>query len=95
MPKELDHPRKGLIIIQNIYDNECFKWCLVRYFNPAGHNPRRIIKADKNFAKILDFKDTKFPVKIRGILKIEKNSSIGVSVFGYENKENYPVYVSK
>ena len=29
--KELVHPRKGLINIQNIDDNECFKWCLVRY----------------------------------------------------------------
>ena len=28
---KLDHPRKGLINIQNINDSECFKWCLVRY----------------------------------------------------------------
>ena len=27
LPKELDHPRKGLIKIQNIDDIECFKWC--------------------------------------------------------------------
>ena len=25
LPKELDHPRKGLINIQNTDDNECFK----------------------------------------------------------------------
>ena len=25
LPKELDHPRKGLINIQNNDDNECFK----------------------------------------------------------------------
>ena len=30
IPKELDHPRKGLIHIQNIADNEFFKWCLGR-----------------------------------------------------------------
>ena len=30
LPKELDHPEKGLINIQNIDDNECFKWSLVR-----------------------------------------------------------------
>ena len=30
LPKELDHSRKGLINIQNIDDNNCFKWCLVR-----------------------------------------------------------------
>ena len=30
LPKELYHPRKGLINIQNIDDHECFRWCLVR-----------------------------------------------------------------
>ena len=30
LPKELNHQRKGLINIQNIDDNGCFKWCLIR-----------------------------------------------------------------
>ena len=47
LPKELDHPRKGLINIQNTDDNECFKWCLVRYLNPANDHPARITKPDK------------------------------------------------
>ena len=72
LPKELDHPRKGLINIQNIDDNECFKWSLVRYLNPADHHPARITKAGKDFAKNLDFKDKRFPVKVRHIHKIEK-----------------------
>ena len=42
LPKELNHPRKGLISIQNIDDNECFKWCLIRYINPADHHPTKI-----------------------------------------------------
>ena len=58
--KELDHPRKALINIQNINDNEYFKWCLVRYLNPALHRPARTTKADKYFSKNLDFKDMKF-----------------------------------
>ena len=52
-------------------------------------------KADKNFAKRLDFKDIKFPVKVRNAHKIEKKSSINISVFGHENKEKHPIYVSK
>ena len=72
LSKELDHLRKSLIIIQNADDNECFKWCLVRYLNPADHHPAKITKTDKDFAKRLDFTDIKFPVKIRDILKIEK-----------------------
>ena len=68
---------------------------IVRYLNPANKYPARITKADKDFAKKLDFKDIKFPVKIRGIHKIEKKTSIGISVFGYENNEKHPIYVSK
>ena len=30
LPKELDHPRKGLINVQNIDDNECCKWYFVK-----------------------------------------------------------------
>ena len=72
LPKELDRPRKGLINIKNTDDNECFKWCLARYLNPAVHHLARITKVDKGFAKRLDFKDIKFPVKARDIQKIEK-----------------------
>ena len=91
LPKELDHPIKGLINIQNTDDNECFKWCLDRYLNPADHNPRRITKDDKDFAKRIDFKDIKSPVKTRDFHKIEKNNSTGISVFCYESKVKYPI----
>ena len=51
LPKELGHPRKGLINIQNTDDNECFKWSIVRPVNPAYHHPARITKVDIDFAK--------------------------------------------
>ena len=57
--------------------------------------PRRIAKADEDFAKRLYFKDMKFPVKTRHIFKIGKKNSISISVCGYENKEKYPIYVPK
>ena len=95
LPKELDHSRKGLISIQNTDDNECFKWCLVRYLNPADHHPARITKADKDFVKRFDFKDIKFPVKTRDIHKIEERNSVGISIFGYQNKVKYPVHIPK
>ena len=39
--------------------------------------------------------DIKFSVKIRDIHKVGKKNSIGISVFGYENKEKHSIYVSK
>ena len=29
LPNELHHSRKGLNNIENITDNECFKWCFL------------------------------------------------------------------
>ena len=83
----------GLINIRNIDDNECFQWNIVRYLNPADCNQEELQKLIKNLLKSLIFKNMKFPVKIRDILKIEKKNSIGISIFGYENKEKHPIYV--
>ena len=55
LPKELDHPRKGLINIENIGDNT-----LIKYLNPAYHQPTRITKADNDFSKRLHFKNKNF-----------------------------------
>ena len=56
LPQDLYHLRKGLINIQNIDDSECFKWCLVRYLNPADHYPARITKLTKILLKSLILK---------------------------------------
>ena len=68
---------------------------MVRYLNPTNHHPARITKADKDFSKRLEFKEINFPVKITNIHKLEKKNVMGISVFGYENKEKHPIYVSK
>ena len=58
LPKQLNHPRKGLINIQITNDNQCFKWCLVRYLNPTDYNPRKITRVDKDFAKRLEMRNS-------------------------------------
>ena len=63
LSKELDHPRIGFINIQNIDDNECFKWRIVRYLNSADYKPGRITKADKEQQEKKE-KDTIFLSKI-------------------------------
>ena len=65
-----------------------------KHLNPVDHHPERIRKIDKDFVRKLDFKGLKFPVKIRDIHKIEKKCT-SFSVFGYEDKENFPIYFSK
>ena len=84
-----------MINIQNIGDNECFNWSIVKYLNHVDFNPVRITEVDTEFATRHNLKDIKFPVKIRDIYKIEKKISFDISVSGYENKEEHPIYVSK
>ena len=78
--KELYHPRKRLINIQNIDVNKCFKWCLVRYLNPADHKLARVTKGDQDFSKERDFKNIHkiekkriLPALVLLIMKIRKN----------------------
>ena len=75
LPKQLDHPKEGLIDIQNTENNECFKWCLVRYLHSENNNLWRIRKVDKLYGDKLDFKDIKFPVKVREIFTKLKESA--------------------
>ena len=65
------------------------------YLHPAEDNLRKITKADKDFAKKTWFWRYKVPIKVRDIHKIAKNFFINISIFRYENKEKYPIYVSK
>ena len=72
LPKELNHSRKRFVNFQNNDDNEYFKWCLVRYLNPSGHHLVGIRKNDKDLARKLGFKETKFPVTILDIYNFQR-----------------------
>ena len=93
LTKNLEYPTKGLINIQNINNNECLKWCLVRYVRPGDHDLAKIRKYDQDFARELDSKDITFSVKIRDWKNWKKKNCIGIRLFGYENKVKYPIYV--
>ena len=93
LPQELRHHRKGLINMKND-DNECFRWCHIRYLNPQDKDPQRIKKTDKKYINQLDYSGIEFPVTTKQYNKIEKQNEININVFGYENKP-YPIYVSK
>ena len=94
LPTELRNSAKGLINIKN-EDNECFRWCHIRHLNPQDKTPQRIKKSDKEYVDKLDYSGIGFPVTIKQFNKIEKNNNININVFGYEDKQSYPVYISK
>ena len=93
LPTELRNSAKGLINLKN-KDNECFRWCHIRHLNPQEKDPQRIKKSDKEFIEKLDYSGIEFPITMKQINKIEKNNSIRINVFGYEEKQPYPIYIS-
>ena len=86
---------KAKVIINESDIDYVFQSIYATIIRSSDHHPSRITKAAKDFAKMLDFKDINFPVNIRDIHQIEKKNSIGISDFRYDNKEKYPIYVSK
>ena len=94
LPTELQHHKCGLINLKN-KDNESFRWCHIRHLNPRNDNPQRIKKTDKAFVKQLNYDNIEFPVSVKQYNKIETQNNININVFGYENKQTYPIYVSK
>ena len=93
LPPELNNSMKGLINIKD-KDDECFKWCQVRFINPTNNHPERIKKQDKEIAKTLDYRGINFPMKARDYESIEERCNINVNVFRYENRV-FPLYFSK
>ena len=93
LPDELINSKKGLLNIKN-KDNECFRWCHVRHLNPQEKDPQRIKKADKKYVEKLDYTGIKFPVNVKQYNKIEKQNTIRINVFGYEEGQPFPIHIS-
>ena len=94
LPQELQNSAKGLINLKN-KDNECFRWCHIRHLNPQDKDSQRIKKTDKNYIGELDYSNIKFPVTVKQINIIEKQNNICINLFGYEEKQKFPIYISK
>ena len=94
LPQELKSRGLFIINLQN-EDNECFRWCHIRHLNPQGKYPQRIKKTDKTFICQLDYSSIEFPVTVKQINKIEMQNNICINLFGFEEKQIFPIYISK
>ena len=70
LPKELSHPMKGLINIQND-DKKCFLWCHVRHLNCEAKDLWRISKKDKKIAENLNNDKIEFLFLKKIIIKLK------------------------
>ena len=94
LPMELRNPKKRLINIKN-KDAECFRSCHIRHLNPQEKDPQRIKKEDKKMINGLNYEGIEFPVSQKHCNKAEKQNSIRINVFGFENGQPFPIHISK
>ena len=93
LPVELRNSRKGSINIQK-KDQKCFLSCHVRHINSSKEHPERIEKTDQKTAEKLDYDAIEFLGQEKDFTNIERNNSICINVFGYENRLVFLIYVS-
>ena len=91
LPSELQNSGKGLINIKN-NDNECFRWCHIRFLNPQRTNPQRINRVDKQMINELNYDGIAFPVMQKQYNKMETQNNIRINVFGYEKGQPFPIH---
>ena len=60
LPSELQNRGKGLINIKND-DDECFRWCHIRFLKPQTTNPQRMNRVDKQMINELNYDGFAFP----------------------------------
>ena len=94
LPIELQNSAKGLINVKN-KDDECFRWCHIRHLNPQKKDPQRIKKEDKRLIEVLNYEGIDFPVSQKHYIKVEKQNSIRINVFGYKKGQPFPIHISK
>ena len=96
LPAPLKSDKNGLINIENMDDNECFRWCHVRHLKPKKQKANKITKPDRKFAETLDYKGIDFPVRIDDIPKIERANEIRITVIMLKGEKMFfPRYTSK
>ena len=94
LPTELRNPKKGLSNLKN-KDAECFRWFHIRHLNPQEKDPQRIKKEDKKMINEMNYEGIEFPISQKHYNKVEKQNSIRINVFGYENGQPFPIHISK
>ena len=94
LPTELRNSKKGLINMKN-KDEECFRWCHIRHLNLQTKYPERIKKEDKKMINELNYDGIDCPLSQKHYNKVEKQNSIRINVFGYEDGEPFPIHISK
>lgn len=83
----------GIVNIQN-EDDKCFMWSVLAALHPVVSNAQRVSHYEQ-YDQTLDFSDIEFPVSISKVEKFEKQNKLSINVFGFEEGQVFPLYLTK
>lgn len=83
----------GVVNINN-GDMKCFLWSVRAALHPAPSHPRKFTHYEP-YEHQLNMKGIEYPVSLASVKKFEKQDKISVNVFGFEEGEVFPLYLTK
>lgn len=83
----------GLLNIQN-EDNKCFLWSILAALHPVQRHHERVSNYIQ-YEDTLNFQGIDFPISLSRVEKFEKQNKLTINVFGYEDGQVFPLYLSK
>ena len=85
--------REAIVNIKNS-DTKCFIWSILAGLHEQKVNPNRV-NLYKPYEKELKVDGIEFPMTVNQIPKFEKQNTISINVIAYDERELYPIYVTK
>ncbi|XP_071153082.1 uncharacterized protein [Mytilus edulis] len=83
-----------ILNIQNL-DNKCFLWTVLSSMHNFQRNPENV-ENYVPFVNSVNMTGIEYPTPLSQISQFEKqNNTISVNIFGYEEGEIYPLYITK
>ena len=93
LPKYLKY-KKAIVNVQNT-DQQCLRWALLSFLNPAWKDAQRVTKYIAHQDE-LDFTGREFPTPLNLIPNVERLNGLAINVFGYsESAGIHPLYPTK
>ena len=93
LPKSLKK-KKAIVNVQNT-DQQCLKWALLSFLNPARKDAQRVTKYIAHQDE-LDFTGIEFPTPLSQIPNVERLNDLAINVFGYSDEAGvHPLYLTK
>ena len=87
--------KKAVINVKNTNDNKCFLWSVLAGLDQRPHPQRNRTNNYLDLIDSINLDSISFPVPLDQITTFENNNSISINVFGVEQKEIYPLRITK